>query len=205
MTQKRTKARHGAPLQAEPGRHSAAVAVLEAAIEPIASDMGYELLLVEWAQAGKRRILRVFLDRPEGISVGDCGRMGRLIGDGLDAAEAAGLAGEGDPALAGLLRAAYTLEVSSPGVDRPLSKRRHFAAHIGGRVKVKTWESPLEAEANERSFSGRIVSVEPALDPADPSPVGSREGSVVIHDAAQDRNLNIPLPLIRRANLVWEG
>lgn len=182
------------------GRHSAAVGVLEAAIDPIAADMGYELLVVEWVGGGKRRILRIYLDHPDGVSVGDCSKMARIIGDGLDAAEAAAAVGQGDAALAGLLANPYTLEVSSPGVDRPLAKRRHFAAHVGAKVKLKTWEPPVDADPNEKSFHGRIAAVR-----SDTPEDDQRRGTVVLHDPDRDRTLHIPLPLIRRANLVWEG
>ncbi|NVB41567.1 ribosome maturation factor RimP [Pseudenhygromyxa sp. WMMC2535] len=190
----------GAPM----GGKSAAE-LLEAAIDPMVVDMGFELLLLEWLGSGKRRVLRIFLDHADqgtGVTVADCTRMARIIGDGLDAVEANATAGEGDvdPALAALLSRAYTLEVSSPGVDRPLAKRSHFAAQIGARVKIKTLE-PLEAESNERNFHGRLLAV--TADEA--APDDPRRGVVTIHDDERGRTLDIPLPLIRRANLVWEG
>ncbi|KIG18168.1 hypothetical protein DB30_01672 [Enhygromyxa salina] len=207
----------------EHGRHAAAVTLVEQAIEPAIEDMGYELLLLEWATSGKRRILRVFLDHPDGVSVGDCSRMSRIIGNTLDASDpTSGPVGDDDgatkvdpslvnPALAALLSRPYSLEVSSPGVDRPLTRLRHFAAHIGGRVKVETWEpfnpddsgggSASGQTAEQRKFHGRIAAVEP--DPT--APDHQRRGVVVIQDADRPRELRIPLPRIRRANLVWEG
>lgn len=200
------------------GRHMSAIAVLERAIEPVVEDMGFELLLLEWLGSGKRRVLRVFLDHPNGVSVEDCSRMSRIIGNALDASEAAGkAAGESgdesesgggdtavDPALVALLERAYTLEVSSPGVDRPLTRRRHFHTHVGGRVKVELW-SPLTpdeggSEQEERKFQGRIAAVED--DPA--APDDQRRGFVVVHDEERKRTLRVALPRIRRANLVWE-
>jgi ribosome maturation factor RimP len=196
----------------EHGRHASAVAVLERAVEPVVEDMGFELLRLEWLGSGKRRVLRIYLDHPDGVSIEDCSRMSRIIGNALDASEAAAEneAGEGeraevDPALLALLARPYTLEVSSPGVDRPLTKRRHFAEQVGGRVKLELW-TPLEPEAggaeqgNERKFHGRIAAVE-----ADPeAPDDQRRGVVVVHDSERDRTLRVPLPRIRRANLVWE-
>src|SRR5690349_1862554 len=116
------------------GRHASAVAVLERAIEPVVEDMGFELLLLEWLGSGKRRVLRVYLDHPGGVSVADCGKMSGIIGNALDASE---VAPTSDPALVALLAHPYTLEVSSPGVDRPLTKFRHFADHVGGRIKLE--------------------------------------------------------------------
>jgi ribosome maturation factor RimP len=177
-----------------------AIALLERAIEPVVEDMGYELLLLEWLGSGKRRVLRVYLDHPGGVSVADCSKMSGIISNALDARE---VAPDSDPALASLLSRPYTLEVSSPGVDRPLTKFRHFADHVGGRVKLELW-SPLPAEegglAEEKKFHGRIAAVEPDADaPQDP-----RRGVVVIHDGERRRTLRFALPSIRRANLVWE-
>jgi ribosome maturation factor RimP len=197
------------PTGPEHGRHVSAVAVLSRAIEPVVEDMGFELLLLEWLGSGKRRVLRLFLDHPDGVSVADCSKMSRIIGNALDASEAAA---DTDPALLALLGRAYTLEVSSPGVDRPLTKLRHFADHIGGRVKLELW-SPLSPEeggmTDERNFHGRIVGVEPegpegAAEPDPDAPDDPRRGVVVVHDGERQRTLRFSLPRIRRANLVWE-
>jgi ribosome maturation factor RimP len=188
------------------GRHVTAVAVLTRAIEPVVEDMGFELLLLEWLGSGKRRVMRLFLDHPDGVSVADCSKMSRIVGNALDASEAA--AGT-DPALLALLGRAYTLEVSSPGVDRPLTKRRHFADHIGGRVKLELW-SPLPPEegglSDERNFHGRIISVESegSVEDDPNAPDDPRRGVVVVHDGERHRTLRFSLPRIRRANLVWE-
>lgn len=186
------------------GRHVTAIEVLTRAIEPVVEDMGFELLLLEWLGSGKRRVMRLFLDHPDGVSVADCSKMSRIVGNALDASEAA--TGT-DPALLALLGRAYTLEVSSPGVDRPLTKRRHFADHVGGRVKLELW-SPLTPEEGgldsgpigERNFHGRIAGVE--VDPD--APDDPRRGVVVVHDGERQRTLRFSLPRIRRANLVWE-
>ena len=199
----------GAPQ--EHGRHATAVTITERAIEPAIEDMGYELLRLEWLTSGKRRVLRVYLDHPDGVSVADCSRMSRIISNILDASDASICVPDDsdapkpdpskiDPALTALLSRPYSLEVSSPGVDRPLTRRRHFAAHLGGRVKLETWE-PLDPNLEQRKFHGRITAVE-----ADPdAPEHQRRGVVVIQDADQPRELRIPLPRIRRANLVWES
>jgi ribosome maturation factor RimP len=184
----------------EQGRHMTAVELLGRAIEPVVEDMGFELLLLEWLGSGKRRVLRVYLDHPDGVSVADCSKMSRIIGHALDASEAAP---NTDPALLALLGRAYTLEVSSPGVDRPLTKRRHFADHIGGRIKLELWSALPPDEgglADERNFHGRIAAVE--VDPD--APDDPRRGVVVVHDGERQRTLRFSLPRIRRANLVWE-
>jgi ribosome maturation factor RimP len=186
------------------GRQASAVALLESAVEPLVEDLGYELLLLEWLGAGKRRLMRLYIDSPAGVTIEDCTRLGRILSNALDARENAASqdAERRDPVLAALLGKPYTLEVSSPGVDRPLTRRRHFAEHLGGRVKLETWAA-LEPghDPREKRFHGRIVAVEE--DPA--APDDQRRGVVVVHDADGDRTLRVPLPQIRRANLVWEG
>jgi ribosome maturation factor RimP len=185
------------------GRHAQAVVLLESAVEPLVEDLGYELLLLEWLGAGKRRLMRLYIDSPAGVTIEDCTRLGRVLSNALDARETAAATEDSevrDPVLAALLGKPYTLEVSSPGVDRPLTRRRHFADHVGGRTKIETW-APLDPEGREKKFYGRIVAVEE--DPA--APDDQRRGVVVVHDADGDRTLRIPLPRIRRANLVWEG
>ena len=197
------------------GRHASAVGVLEAAVEPIVEDMGYELLLLEWLGGGKRRVMRLYIDKVgnEGVSIDDCSRMSRIVGNTLDAQEAAAEAGEAeiDPALLGLLRSPYVLEVSSPGIDRPLTKLRHFEEQLGGRVKLETYAPlepscftpapPPERAASERKFDGRVTAVEADTH----APLDPRRGLIVLDDAVGKRTIRVPLPRVRRANLVWEG
>lgn len=180
--------------------------LLDDAVSAVVSDMGFELLLLEWLGVGKRRVLRVYLDTAHGpsgqsgVTVEDCSRMSRIIGNALDAAEAAGVAGQGNPALAALLGQPYTLEVSSPGVDRPLARRRHFEQHVGSKLRLETLE-PLAIDPRQQRFTGRIVAVQDDPDqPDDPE-----AAIVVIADGEHDRTLHVPLTRIRRANLVWEG
>jgi ribosome maturation factor RimP len=184
--------------------------LLDHAVSAVVSDMGFELLLLEWLGVGKRRVLRVYLDSlaspnspnspSKGVTVEDCSRMSRIIGNALDAAEAAAAAGQGDPALAALLARGYTLEVSSPGVDRPLARRRHFEQFVGSKLRLETFE-PLPDTDRDYRFNGRIVAVQDDPDqPADPE-----AALVVIADSDHQRTLHVPLSRIRRANLVWEG
>lgn len=91
---------------------------------PVAADLGLELLDVELAGAGPRRLLRVTLDRPGGaVTVGDCEAVSRRLGDVLDAHEA--------------IPGRYMLEVSSPGLNRRLITPEHFRAAVGSRVRVR--------------------------------------------------------------------
>jgi ribosome maturation factor RimP len=121
--------------------------------------------------------------------------MSPIISNALDAAEA----DAAQPALQKILAAPYTLEVSSPGLDRPLSRRTDFERFSGQRVKVQT-TGPVEPDSNQRNFHGRIE----AVDADDGNPDDDRAGTLTLR--ADDGNLHtIFLALIRKANLVYEG
>lgn len=92
-------------------------------IEPVAASLGLELVEVVWRQRGPASVLRVFADRPGGISLGDCERLSRRLNPLLDAEE--------------LLSGRYQLEVSSPGIDRPLRRPADFARALGERICLR--------------------------------------------------------------------
>lgn len=114
---------------------------LEAMIRPAVEAVGYEMLGVEFISAGKHSILRVYIDSPQGITVEDCARASHQISGILDVEDP--IPGE------------YRLEVSSPGVDRPLFTAAHFAQFVGQEAKVKL----QTAIDGRRNFKGRIVAV----------------------------------------------
>lgn len=183
--------------------------LLEAVLGPVVESMGYELVHTEFTGSGKHRRLCVFLDRPaaagepSGISLDDCSKMSPIISSTLDAAEA-------DPeaaAVARVLGAPYVLEVSSPGLDRPLARLSHFRRHMGGLARVTTF-APLDAGSKQKNFNGRIEDVQPAPH----APEDDRSGTVTLLDPDAKTDSNgaggryvISLDQIRRANLVYEG
>lgn len=166
--------------------------MLESVIAPVAETMGFELVHLEWNGSGKHRRLVVYLDKEGGIDLADCARMSPILSNALDAAET-------DLALERVLRGAYTLEVSSPGLDRPVSKRPHFERYAGRRVKVATL-TPLREDDKQKNFHGIIAGYDP--DPSDPD--NERLG-VLRLQADDGAETLISLALIRRANLVFEG
>lgn len=196
----------------EPARHTSQPAdlglaegparLVEDALEPVVALLGYEVVLVEWAGSGRGRVLRVYLDHPGGVSLDDCAKMSRIVGDALDAAEADPEAG----ALAALLGQPYNLEVSSPGLDRPLVRRSHFARFVGSRVVVRT-HRPIDGESNQKTFHGILEGAEPTApgEPGHTTPDDDRSGVVLLRDADSGSLRRIPLSAIRRANLVYEG
>jgi len=177
--------------------------VLEAVLEPVLETMGYALVHVEWSQSGRRRVLQIFIDHADGIGLDDCARLSPILGNALDAAEteAEGAPDGSDGAtLRQLLAAAYVLEVSSPGLERPLSRLSHFARFVGHRVKLRVF-SPLAPGDSQRNFHGRIEAAEPDPD----QPDDDRMGVVCLRDPDDGAQFRIPLDRVRRAHLVYEG
>lgn len=103
--------------------------------EPLAS-LGLDLEAVEITPAGKRRILRVAVDKDGGVTLDDVADATRAVNDVLDASDAMG-------------EQPYTLEVTSRGVERPLAQPRHWRRNVGRLVKV--------THVDGSSFTGRIV------------------------------------------------
>ncbi|HEX6208455.1 MAG TPA: ribosome maturation factor RimP [Actinomycetota bacterium] len=116
---------------------------LETTIGPVVEGMGLELVEATFRKEGGRRVLRVTVDRDGGIDLDTIAETSEKVSRRLDALDFGG-------------DAAYTLEVSSPGVERPLRKPEDFAKRVGERVKVKTY-APIDGE---RSHRGEIVAAD---------------------------------------------
>jgi len=95
---------------------------LEELLEPALEAQGVELVELSISGNARRYVLRVFVDRPNGISIGECAGLSRELADLLDSH---------DP-----IEASYTLEVSSPGLTRPLKKQRDFERAIGKKIRL---------------------------------------------------------------------
>lgn len=104
--------------------------------EPLAVNMGLEVVDVEFVRHGSQRILRVLIDREGGVALHDCETLSKALGDNLDRI---------DP-----IPFSYCLEVSSPGIERPLKKERDFRRFAGHSVCCRLFR-PLEGKKN---FSG---------------------------------------------------
>ncbi|MEW9667672.1 ribosome maturation factor RimP [Ammoniphilus sp. 3BR4] len=103
--------------------------VVEELVTPILADMSIELVDIEYVKEGNNWFLRVYIDKEGGIDIEDCGAVSEKLSKRLD---------EVDP-----IPDAYFLEVSSPGIERPLKKEKDFRWSIGKRVHLKTKE-PIE-------------------------------------------------------------
>lgn len=144
---------------------------LAALLEPTVERMGYELADLEVRLGGKGGFIRVFIDKPEGICLDDCEQVSRAVSAILDVE---------DP-----VPGHYDLEVSSPGLDRKLTKIEHFQRFIGETLKV-SMRFPV---AGRRRFRGQLLSVD--------------EENIVVEVDGQSHAL--PLAAIDTARLVPDG
>ena len=92
--------------------------------EPVIVSEGMELVHVECAKMHTRWIIRLFLDKENGVTLADCANISNQLGDLFDIRE--------------VIKGAYTLEVSSPGFDRPLSRDQDFMKYKNSKVNIKT-------------------------------------------------------------------
>jgi ribosome maturation factor RimP len=115
---------------------------LIALIEPLVGQLGYELVELECSSGRGSAVLRLFIDRPEGVGLDDCERVSREVSALLDVE---------DP-----IPTAYTLEVSSPGFDRVLRTRAHFERFVGARVHVEL----AAPRAGRRRYTGTLLAVD---------------------------------------------
>ncbi|CAI8715805.1 ribosome maturation factor RimP [Pseudomonas sp. TE6288] len=115
---------------------------LQALLAPVVEGLGYQCWGIEYVSQGKHSVLRIYIDKEGGILVEDCEAVSRQASAILDVE---------DP-----ISSEYTLEVSSPGMDRPLFTLEQFAAHAGEQVKIKL-RTPFEGR---RNFQGLLRGVE---------------------------------------------
>jgi ribosome maturation factor RimP len=112
---------------------------------PLAAADGLELVDVEFAGAGGHTTLRLYIDKTGGVSLEDCTQISRALSAALDVL---------DP-----IEGSYELEVSSPGLDRPLRTPEHFQQFAGEKVRIKTF-GPLEDAGSRKTFVGRLTGLE---------------------------------------------
>ena len=110
---------------------------LQALLAPVVEALGYQCWGIEFIAQGKHSLLRVYIDHANGILIDDCEKVSRQLSGVLDVE---------DP-----ITVEYTLEVSSPGMDRPLFTLEQFAAHAGEQVTIKL-RSPFDGRRNFKGF-----------------------------------------------------
>jgi ribosome maturation factor RimP len=152
---------------------SEAVEQIRQVLDPILESMGLDLWDLEFHKQGPTWLLRVYIDREigGGVTLKDCETVSRDLGAALDVED--------------IIPHAYTLEVSSPGLDRTLSKPEHFVRFTGSAVRIKTYQ-PIE---REKVFRGKLKGI---------------VGTVVQIEVMEGQVVNIPLSNIARASLEVE-
>ena len=139
-------------------------------INPSVTDLGYELLGAEYVASGKHSILRLYIDSEKGVGVDDCETVSRQVSAIMDVE---------DP-----ISGQYSLEVSSPGIERPLFKVEHYHRFLGHDVRLRTFR-PIEGR---RNFTGAIGSVS--------------ENSNLLELVTELGPVTLEIDLIEKANLV---
>ncbi|MBD8491949.1 ribosome maturation factor RimP [Pseudomonas syringae] len=141
---------------------------LQAILAPVVEALGYQCWGIEFISQGRHSLLRIYIDKENGVLVEDCEIVSRQISGVLDVE---------DP-----ISSEYTLEVSSPGMDRPLFSIEQFAMHAGQQVKIKL-RSPFDGR---RNFQGVLRGVE--------------EQDVVVQ--VDSNEYLLPIDLIDKANII---
>ena len=139
---------------------------VEAVARPVLEELGLELVEVQYRREQSGWVLRLVIDRENGVSLDDCTVASREIGQILDIED--------------FIDQAYNLEVSSPGLDRPLKSMADFQRFTGRKAKIKT-TAPV---AGEHVFTGRILQAEEETIILD---VGTRKVSIPFSEVAKAR------------------
>jgi ribosome maturation factor RimP len=143
-------------------------------IEPVIESEGMEVVDVECLKMKFRWLVRIYIDKEGGVTIADCSEISKQAGDILDVYD--------------VLPGSYTLEVSSPGLDRPLTRDKDFIKYRGSAVRIKTGEK-LDGTKN---FHGILIDY---LD---------EDGRKTLIVDVSGKNYHIPRDLVVKAHLVYE-
>ncbi|MEA3386472.1 MAG: ribosome maturation factor RimP [Thermodesulfobacteriota bacterium] len=141
--------------------------VVRALVEPLVAYAGMELIDVEYGREPSGVILRLIIDKPGGVTIDDCSYISHLAGDLLEAKDS--------------VPGSYNLEVSSPGINRPLKKMNDFERFAGQKIFIKT-RKPIEGR---RNFKGILN--------------GTKENFIVV--SSEKTIFSIPFELVAKARL----
>ncbi len=149
--------------------------VVERLGNQVASNLGYELVEVEYRKEGPDWVLRCFIDKDSGIEIDDCQRFSEALDTVLD---------EKDP-----IPGKYLLEVSSPGIERPLKKDHDFIRFAGKKVELKL----IKAFNNQKTYRGELIGM-----------VGDDSERKIALKIDESNIVEIPRNEIAKANLIFE-
>lgn len=124
---------------------------IEGLVRPILADLGMELVDLEFKREGRTWALRLFIDKPGGVTLDDCAEVSREVSAILEVE---------DP-----IASAYRLEVSSPGIDRPLKTAADFERFAGQPVKLKTRSllDPDDRGHRRKTFAGELLGLDDGM------------------------------------------
>ena len=144
--------------------------------QPILESMSLELVDIEFGRVGRDAVLRLFIDKEGGVMLDDCAEFSRELSMVLDVED--------------VIACNYTMEVSSPGLDRPLKKQADYDRFVGRLIKVRTYQPFLDDSGNKRkTFLGKLE--------------GLIEGVVKI-TLTEGQTASIPIEQVAKANLEFE-
>lgn len=144
---------------------------LQERLVTLITSMGYELVGCEALPQGRQMTLRIYIDGPNGVTADDCSKVAHQVGAMLDVE---------DP-----FQNRYTLEVSSPGIDRPLFEIEHYRKFVGSRIKLKLY-SPIN---QRRQYTGILSRV---------------EGEDIYLLIEAESEVKLPFSAIEKANVIGE-
>ncbi len=144
----------------------------EELLAPITQAGGYEVVDVEYVREGGNRYLRAYVDKPGGITVDDCEAVSRLLSDRLDEED--------------FIEESYILEVSSPGLGRPLKKEKDYVRNMGELVEIRTFR-PID---KQKDFCGVLKAYD-----ADTVTIEEEDGTIRVFERSM-------IALIRQA-VIW--
>ncbi|WP_224981478.1 ribosome maturation factor RimP [Geomonas agri] len=145
-------------------------------VAEIGGPLGIALVDLEYKREGRDMVLRIFLEKEGGINLDDCADVSRQLSDILDVED--------------FMPEHYNLEVSSPGICRPLKKIADYERFQGHLVKVKTFDTLTDDAGNKRkTFTGKLLGV---------------QDGVISIDLTEGQHASIPLDKVAKANLEFE-
>jgi ribosome maturation factor RimP len=149
---------------------------VEDLVRPLTSSLGFELVELEYKREGRHMVLRLYIDKEGGITLDDCAAVSKEVSAVLDVED--------------IVPDRYTLEVSSPGLNRPLKSRADYDRHIGRLVKIKTLELIADDAGNRRkTFLGELLGL---------------DGDLIRVKLREGQTAAIPLGDVAKANLEFE-
>lgn len=149
---------------------------IEALARPLTASLGVELVELEYKREGRHMVLRLFIDKDGGVSLDDCSAVSRELAAVLDIED--------------IIPDKYTLEVSSPGLNRPLKTRSHYESYTGRLVKIKTFETlPDDAGNLRKTFLGELLGI---------------SGDLIRLKLQEGQTASIPFAAVAKANLEFE-